>query len=78
MIVEYDDLKRDLMTAYSLLEDELTDTEAWELYARIAVLGEYEEALLQLRDLAASRSAALVVELLAEVCHRAGMTTDET
>lgn len=78
MIVEYDDLKRDLMTAYSLLEDELTDAEAWEIYARIAVLGEYEEALLQLRDLAASRSAAHVLELLTEVSRRAGTVADET
>jgi len=78
MIVEYDDLKRDLMTAYSLLEDDLTDAEAWELYARIAVLGEYEEALLRLRDLAASRSAAHVLELLAEVASRAGLAEDGT
>jgi hypothetical protein len=78
MIVEYDDLRRDLMTALSLLEDELTDAEAWELYARIAVLSDYENALLQLRDLAARRGATHAAQVLAEVARRAGIGGEPT
>jgi hypothetical protein len=78
MIVEYDDLKRDLMTAYSLLEDDLTDAEAWELYVRIAVLGEYEGALLQLMDLATAQRATHIVEFLGEVSRRAGIAGEAT
>ena len=77
MIVEYDDLKRDLTTALSMLEGELTDAESWQIYARI-VLGAYGEAVLLLRDLAAAREATDVLEFLVEVSHRAGLAGNET
>jgi hypothetical protein len=76
MIVEYDELKLDLTTALSLLEHELTDADAWEVYARIE-LGAYEEALLQLRELAASRDVPDAVQFLEEVAERAGIGADE-
>jgi hypothetical protein len=48
------DLKRDLMTAYSLLDEHLTDAESWEVYAAIE-FGRYEEALARMRELAGKK-----------------------
>jgi hypothetical protein len=76
MIVEYDDLKLDLSTALSLLEQELTDAEAWEVYARIE-LGAYKEALVQLQELATSRDVQDAIEFLHEVARRVSVAGDE-
>jgi len=62
----YPDLKLDLTTAYSLLDDHLTDAESWEVYAAIT-MGAYDEALARMRELARERAARDAEEVLAEV-----------
>ena len=66
----YPDLKLDLTTAYSLLDPHLTDAESWEVYATI-VMGEYDEALSRMRELAGERRASEAAAVLAEVVRRA-------
>lgn len=62
-IERYLDLKRDLMTAFSLLEPHLTVGEAWELYAAIDLDG-FDEALRRLRELAEERGASDATDVL--------------
>jgi hypothetical protein len=58
--------ERDLMTAYSLLDEHLTDAESWEVYAAIE-FGRYEEALARMRELAGEEAVPDVHALLVAV-----------
>ncbi len=62
----YPDLKLDLLTAYSLLDDHLTDAESWEVYAAIE-FGRYDEALERMRELARESFATDAEEILAAI-----------
>lgn len=73
MIAEYDDLKLDLSAAQGLLDDSLTDAESWEIYMLIE-LGDYETALLQLRELAKNSGSIEASEFIAEIAGRARLT----
>lgn len=70
MITEYDDLKLDLSTAQSLLDDSLTHADSWEIHILID-MGEYEAALLRLRALAESSGSNDAAEFITEIAERA-------
>jgi hypothetical protein len=63
------DLKRDLLMAYWLLEERLTEAEEWEVYAAIE-FDRYDYALTRMSELAGERRAADVQELLIEISTR--------
>jgi len=59
------------MTAFSLLDDQITDAKSWEIYAMIE-MGHLEAALLEIQALASNRAAADAQDVLANIWRRSG------
>ncbi len=62
----YPDLKLELLEAYSLLEGDLTEAEAWQVYAAIE-FDHYDDALNQMNVLTGERMAHDAQEALAAI-----------
>jgi len=69
VVKAYPDIKLDLHTALSLLDQHLTDAESWDLYIAIE-MGAYDEVLRKMRILVRAGTALDAAEELDRIWRR--------